>query len=209
MTIKRKGILMKLLMWKKVFSSLVVVASLGSALALESNEEITILQGLQEDENFTTLVSLLESSGLSEQLSAAGDITLFAPTNAAFEALGEEQLSGLAQDTAALTDILNLHVLEGAYTVLDLDKVEEGSLSSLGGEAYVFEQSAGGLMVNGSGLESTDVDNVYSNGIVQVVSSVILPESMQAAEDAATDDAATDTATDSTTESEETTDDTQ
>ncbi len=171
---------------KKSLLSAALVASLGSALALETNEEISILQGLQEDENFTTLVSLLESSGLSEDLAAAGDVTLFAPTNAAFEALSEDQLTTLSEDTAALTAILQLHVLQGEYPVLDLNNAEEGALSSLSGEQYVVEQSAGGLMVNDGALESTDVDNFYSNGVVHVVSNVLVSSSMAMDDDTTT-----------------------
>ncbi len=183
---------MKRLVFKKTSAlrrsllSAVLVASLGSALALETNEDLTILQGLQEDENFTTLVSLLESSGLSEDLSAAGDFTLFAPTNEAFDALAPEQLNTLSDDSAALTEVLQLHVMQGEYPVLDLNKAEEGTLSSLSGESYVIEQSAGGLMVNDADLVSTDVDNFYSNGVIHVVSNVLVPASM-AMDDAATD----------------------
>jgi uncharacterized surface protein with fasciclin (FAS1) repeats len=168
---KRKGL-------KRSVLSLALAAGLGSALALETNEDISILQGLQEDENFTTLVSLLESSGLSEDLSAAGDLTLFAPTNEAFDALAPEQLTMLSEDTAALSEVLQLHVLQGEYPVLDLNNAEEGSLSSLSGEPYVVEQSASGLMVNDADLVSTDVDNFYSNGVVHVVSNVLVPASM-------------------------------
>jgi uncharacterized surface protein with fasciclin (FAS1) repeats len=168
---------------KKQGIRLLVVAlltCLGVAFALESNEDITILQGLQEDENFTTLVSLLESSGLSADLGAGGDITLFAPTNDAFDALGAEQLTSLSNDAAALTEVLQLHVMQGGYSVLDLNGAEEGSLSSLSGEPYVIAQSGGGLTVNGADLVSTDVDNVYSNGIVHVISNVIVPAGMMA-----------------------------
>jgi uncharacterized surface protein with fasciclin (FAS1) repeats len=168
---KRKGL-------KRSLLSVALAAGLGSALALETNEDITILQGLQEDENFTTLVSLLESSGLSEDLSAAGDVTLFAPTNEAFDALAPEQLTMLSEDTAALGEVLQLHVLQGEYPVLDLSKAEEGSLSSLSGESYVIEQTASGLAVNDGDLVSTDVDNFYSNGVVHVVSNVLVPASM-------------------------------
>lgn len=184
---KKKGITRSLL-------SVALVAGLGSALALETNEEITILQGLQEDENFTTLVSLLESSGLAEDLSAAGDVTLFAPTNEAFETLGEDQLTTLSGDSAALTQVLQLHVLQGEYPVLDLSRAEEGSLSNLAGETYVIEQTGSGLSVNDGDLVSTDVDNFYSNGVVHVISNVLVPAAQAASDETA--DAATDTAAD-------------
>jgi uncharacterized surface protein with fasciclin (FAS1) repeats len=183
---KRKGI-------KRSLLSVALAAGLGSALALETNEEITILQGLQEDENFTTLVSLLESSGLAEELSAAGDVTLFAPTNEAFEALGEDQLTTLSGDSAALTEVLQLHVLQGEYPVLDLSRAEEGTLSSITGEPYVIEQTASGLSVNDGDLVSTDVDNFYSNGVVHVISNVLVPAAQAAADDTA------ETTTDTTT----------
>jgi uncharacterized surface protein with fasciclin (FAS1) repeats len=207
-TMKRKGI-------KRSLLTLVLAAGLGSAFALETNEEITILQALQEDENFSTLVSLLESTGLSEELSAAGDITVFAPTNEAFEALGEDQLTTLSEDTAALSEILQLHVMQGEYPVLDLSRAEEGSLTSLSGEPYVIEQTASGLAVNDGDLVSTDVDNFYSNGVVHVISNVLVPAAQAAADDAAApttdtgdgviDDqdavsGATDTTTDTTTD---------
>jgi uncharacterized surface protein with fasciclin (FAS1) repeats len=162
------------------FLVVALLSYLGVAFALESNEDITVLQGLQEDENFSTLVSLLESSGLSADLGAGGDITLFAPTNEAFEALGTEQLTSLESDAAALTDVLQLHVLQGGYSVLELNGAEEGSLSSLSGEPYAIAQGGGGLTVNGADLVSTDVDNVYSNGIVHVISNVIVPAGMMA-----------------------------
>jgi uncharacterized surface protein with fasciclin (FAS1) repeats len=176
---KRKGI-------KRSLLSVALAAGLGSALALETNEDISILQGLQEDENFTTLVSLLESTGLAEDLGAAGDVTLFAPTNEAFENLGEEQLTALSKDSETLTGVLQLHVLPGEYPVLDLAKAEERTLSNLAGEPYIIEQSAGGLMVNDADLVSTDVDNFYSNGVVHVVSNVLVSASMAMQEDAMT-----------------------
>jgi transforming growth factor-beta-induced protein len=175
---KRKGI-------KRSLLSVALAAGLGSALALETNEEITILQGLQEDENFTTLVSLLESSGLAEDLSAAGDVTLFAPTNEAFETLGEDQLTTLSSDSAALTQVLQLHVLQGEYPVLDLSRAEEGTLSNLAGETYVIEQTGSGLSVNDGDLVSTDVDNFYSNGVVHVISNILVPAAQAASDETA------------------------
>ncbi|MGL4611815.1 MAG: fasciclin domain-containing protein [Trueperaceae bacterium] len=204
---KKKGIRQGLL-------AIVLATGFGQAFALESNEEITVLQGLQEDENFSTLVSLLESSGLSEQLSSSSSITLFAPTNQAFDTLGEEQLNALSTDSTALTEVLQMHVSQGEYLVLDLDKSEEGAVSSLSGEPYAIEQSASGLSVNGADLISTDVDNVYSNGVVHAISNVVLPATMVPATDTNGDgvvddqDTATNTgsgATDTTTTDESTT----
>jgi uncharacterized surface protein with fasciclin (FAS1) repeats len=167
---------------KRLGLMLIVLLSFGSVWALESNEEMTVLQGLQEDENFSTLVSLLETSGLAEQLSGSGDITLFAPTNEAFAALGEDTLASLGKDATVLGQVLQSHVLAGAYPVLDLSKAEAGTLMDSAEVPFIIEQTAGGLTVNGVNMVATDVDNVYSDGIVHVISEVIVPASMIAAD---------------------------
>jgi uncharacterized surface protein with fasciclin (FAS1) repeats len=154
---------------------------LTRAFALESDESITVLQGLQQDsENFSTLVSLLETSGLTEQLQS-GIFTLFAPTNAAFESYANGDLESISTDPNAVRQLLNLHVLEGAYTVNQLQDAEEGSLLTLEGQPMLVETTAGGLTVNGVGLTSTDVDNLYSNGVIHVVDTVMNLESNQTA----------------------------
>ena len=61
---------------------------------------------------FSTLVSLLEATGLDRTLDAAGSFTVFAPTNDAFAALGQDTLDALANDPDTLADILLYHVLE-------------------------------------------------------------------------------------------------
>ena len=163
---------------KQIVVMLVLLWSLGSVLALESNEGITVMQGLQEDENFSTLRSLLESSGLSEQLLDTGGFTLFAPTNEAFDALGAERMNLLGGDSVALAEVLQLHIVSGVYSVLDLNKAEEGSITNSSDETYSVAVTASGLTINGVNLVSTDVDNLYSDGVIHAVSEVILPTSL-------------------------------
>ncbi len=53
------------------------------------------------DEGFTTLVSAVEAAGLSDTLGGEGVFTVFAPTDAAFEALPDGVLDDLLADPAA------------------------------------------------------------------------------------------------------------
>jgi uncharacterized surface protein with fasciclin (FAS1) repeats len=70
--------------------------------------------------DFSILCDLVLLTELDEPLSD-GEFTVFAPTNAAFEALGNETINALLNDTATLTDILLYHVAEGVYTFDDLN----------------------------------------------------------------------------------------
>ena len=68
--------------------------------------------------NLTTLIEYLNSSGLSATLSEdLGPITLFAPSNKAFEDLPASVKRTLREDPAKLQDILSYHlILERKWT---------------------------------------------------------------------------------------------
>ena len=133
-----------------------------------------------ENEEYSTLVALIDQAGLTEALSGEGPFTLFAPNNGAFEELSPAILDRLGNEPDLLQTVLTSHVLEGAYGVNDLQDAEAGSLVTLEGEALEVDLGAGGLTVNGAGLDSTDVDVTYANGVLHGVSDIIVPASLQA-----------------------------
>jgi hypothetical protein len=70
--------------------------------------------------NFTTLIAALEATGLDTVLADLnGSFTVFAPTDAAFSALGEDTINALLADTDALSDILLYHVIAGNEILAD------------------------------------------------------------------------------------------
>jgi uncharacterized surface protein with fasciclin (FAS1) repeats len=73
---------------------------------------------------FSTLVDLVTTAGLAETLSTGGPYTVFAPTNAAFDALPAEMLASLTQPANAnlLVDILTYHVSPGVTTSDELSR---------------------------------------------------------------------------------------
>ena len=163
-------------MRKFLIIALMSLFALG--FAQDGNPDLTIVQGLAESEEYSTLISLLQTSGLDQELEA-GEFTLFAPINDAFDDLSDEALAQLTDNPDLLNQVLLGHVVEGAYGVNDLQDAEEGSIVSLQGEPLEFGLGAGGLGVNGAPLDSTDVEFSYSNGIAHGVGAVVLPVSMQ------------------------------
>jgi transforming growth factor-beta-induced protein len=88
--------------------------------------ESTIVNIAAADERFTTLVAALGATGLDTVLASETDtFTVFAPTNAAFEAMGSANLTALLADLDNLTDILQQHVITDAA----VDAVTACSLS--------------------------------------------------------------------------------
>ncbi|GAB3213814.1 fasciclin domain-containing protein [Marinactinospora endophytica] len=119
----------------------------------------------------STLVEAITRAGLDDTLNDAEDVTVFAPTNEAFEKFPEDERDALMQDKERLTDVVNYHVVEGRHTPQDL---ENGEFTSLQGDP---------VTTSGSGEEFTvnDQANVVcgnvrtANATVYVIDAVLTP----------------------------------
>jgi len=147
----------------------------------EEMAEPTIVDLAVSDGNFTTLVAALEAAGLVETLQGEGPFTVFAPTDEAFAALGEETISGLLADTETLSQILLYHVVSGE--VLAADVIELESATTVNGEDVAISVEGESVMVNESNVVTTDL--LGSNGVIHVIDAVLMPPSMVEAEEMA------------------------
>lgn len=119
----------------------------------------------------STLVGAVEEADLVDTLDSAEDITVFAPSNDAFDEIPQEDMDALMADQDQLTEVLTYHVVEGRHAPEDL---EDGTFTSLQG---------GEVTTSGSGEEFTvDEDaevvcgNVQtSNATVYIIDSVLMP----------------------------------
>lgn len=116
--------------------------------------------------SFTQLATALTAAELVDDLEGEGPFTVFAPTDAAFEALAE------VPSGQALIDVLLYHVIAGTTGPLDLK--DEGVLTTLGGSPVIFDLT-GGAKINGANITVTNV--VASNGVIHVIDAVIVPPS--------------------------------
>lgn len=128
-------------------------------------------------EGFTTLAAAISTAGLTETLSGEGPFTLFAPTNAAFEALPEGALDALLADPAALAEVLEYHVLgeeanAAALTAGFLTTLQESSVAvTLEGEGDAAE-----VVLNGVATV-TEPNLEADNGVVHGIDAVLtIPE---------------------------------
>lgn len=154
-----------------VATALVVGGLAVPAGAAEESSEQTIVQIAQSRPDFSTLVRAVTAAGLAETLSGPGPFTVFAPTNAAFEALPPGTLDTLLADPqGGLANILKLHVVSGAVDSSAAIAAAGGTIETLGGPVSVT-MSGDDLMVGGATVTTADIK--ASNGIIHVIDAVI------------------------------------
>jgi uncharacterized surface protein with fasciclin (FAS1) repeats len=134
----------------------------------------TIVEVAQGNPEFSTLVTAVTAAGLGEALSGAGPLTVFAPTNAAFEALPAGLLEKLLlpENKEVLTKILTYHVVPAKVMA---DDVAAGDVNTLEGSAFSIT-TEGGVKVNTANVTATDV--AASNGVIHVIDAVLVPASV-------------------------------
>ena len=135
---------------------------------------LTIAEIAAADEDFETLVAAATAANLVGTLSDPdADLTLFAPTDAAFEALGEEAVPFLLDNLEILETVLLYHVLGAEVTSVDAIVAAGSSVTMANGEeaSIGFGESGRTLMINGANITVTDI--VASNGIIHVLDAVL------------------------------------
>lgn len=123
----------------------------------------------------STLTAALNAAGLDETLDEAGPFTVFAPTDAAFEALPDGTLDALLADTDLLTRVLSYHVVDGqqrASDVVALDEVE-----TLEGQSAAIAVDGDDVRIAGAGIIATDIP--ARNGVVHLIDAVLLPPDLE------------------------------
>jgi uncharacterized surface protein with fasciclin (FAS1) repeats len=122
----------------------------------------------------TTLVAAVKAADLVETLKGDGPFTVFAPTNAAFEALPDGTVESLLkpEKKADLSSILTYHVVSGSVMAADLSDGQKAKTVQ-GGELTVSIKD-GKVMINGANVIAADLKG--SNGVVHVIDAVLIPE---------------------------------
>ncbi|CAM5517536.1 fasciclin domain-containing protein [Streptomyces narbonensis] len=120
----------------------------------------------------STLVTAVQKAGLVDTLNNAEDITVFAPTNAAFAKIPKADLDKVLADKAALTKILTYHVVGEEVDKADL---AGGSFETLQGGTVTTDGSGDAFVVNDTAkIVCGDVQT--SNATVHIVDTVLMPK---------------------------------
>ena len=153
---------------------LMPTASDDNAQNTEADKNIVELAQSQED--LSTLVEALKAADLVSTLEGDGPFTVFAPNNAAFEALPAGTLEELLkpENKDKLTEVLTFHVVPEKAMSSDLSDGQK--VATVEGEDVNVMLQDGNVMVDGAKVVQPDVE--ASNGVVHIIDAVILPPSM-------------------------------
>ncbi|WP_107666975.1 fasciclin domain-containing protein [Cyanothece sp. BG0011] len=133
--------------------------------------EMNLVETAVAADNFEILVAAVKAAGLVDTLSGEQEFTVFAPTDEAFAALGEDTLEELLkpENKDKLTAILTYHVVPGVVTSSDL---QAGKVKTVQGSDLEVDLGEG-VMVDDATVVQADI--MTSNGVIHVIDKVILP----------------------------------
>ena len=148
--------------------------------------DLDLMTNLRAVPDFSTLVGLLDASGLSTTLQGEGPFALFAPTDAAFAALPAGTLDKLADpaNRDALVRLLDYHLVEARLdTRAMIGAMELGqgraTVTTLADAPIVVQgRDADHLAlvdVQGNVAEVTQHDVMQANGVLHVIDAVLQP----------------------------------
>ncbi len=154
-------------------------AGLGGA----ATADLTIDEVLSDDGDLSRTDTLFERAEINSDLGneSAGPYTVFAPTNGAWDDLGDSMdvddvddvIDDFSDDDASSAAVT--HIVEGEYTLSEL--LDEGTVTTIDGYELTFDDDE---LINGA-VEIEDADIETANGIVHTIDGV-LPVPVEVAE---------------------------
>jgi uncharacterized surface protein with fasciclin (FAS1) repeats len=164
-------------MMRMTFIALMMVLFVNTTMGQKTVVDIVV-----GSDNHTTLEAAVIAAELADDLQGKGPFTLFAPTDAAFEALPEGTVSALLEDpTGDLANILLYHVVGSKAYSKDLSNGQ--MIATLQGQNITVKFKDGNAYINDAMVTVADIK--ADNGVVHVIDAVILPSAKMASADAA------------------------
>ena len=161
-----------------IFSSMILVGCSDddnkNVLGNNTNSAPTldIVQTAEADGRFTTLLAAAGAADLVDALKGEGPLTVFAPTDDAFDALPTGTVEALLNDIPTLTAILTYHVVVGDYPSEKV--VTLPTAPTLNGQSVTITVNTdGSVMIDNANIIIKDIET--TNGIIHVIDAVILP----------------------------------
>merc|ERR1712150_79648 len=151
---------------------------LNNVVTVPTNGEATVLETIENDEQFSTLRVAMEKDGFSsEELDKISPLTVFAPTNSAFAKISNDTLTTLLEDKDSLSTVLLRHVVPGRALRIPAGEtvVEAGSgdsitiqrsLDDIYSESIVVKSPSGSAKI-------TELDITSKDGVIFAIDTVI------------------------------------
>jgi uncharacterized surface protein with fasciclin (FAS1) repeats len=137
-------------------------------------EDNHVVDVVQANPSLTTLASVIDETDANEVLELQGPYTVFAPSDAAFNALPAETRQRLLQpeNRQQLAQILFYHVVPGQ---VNANQLQSGDVKTVEGANVNVQVDPSANQVRVNDATVTQADIPASNGVVHIVDRVILP----------------------------------
>lgn len=135
--------------------------------------QMTLAETLRDRDDLSQLAQALDTAGLARTMQEQGPFTLFAPSDAAFEALPPETTTSLLQPERRpqLTNLLTYHVVDGRLPASELRDGQ--TLTTLAGDTLHVTVANDRIRVGGATVVQRDIR--ASNGIIHILDQVLTP----------------------------------
>lgn len=123
--------------------------------------------------NLTLLESAVVKANLAATLEGTGPFTVFAPTDDAFAKSGLTTATINSLSVAQLQSILLYHVLPAKVMAANVPAGPNAKVVTAGGDSVFVTRNASGVFING--IDVTKADMEASNGVIHLISKVLMP----------------------------------
>ncbi|MGA1052054.1 MAG: fasciclin domain-containing protein [Ilumatobacteraceae bacterium] len=137
----------------------------------------TVLDVLATNPQFSLLNQLVRASDAANVLVGDEPITMFAPSDAAFDALAPDVVAQLRSDPALLDEVLRHHIVAGRWSSEGLP--DDGLVTIDGGVLTVERSTEPGAAAVVGGVHLLAVDVVAGNGVVHTIDELLVPPSVE------------------------------
>jgi uncharacterized surface protein with fasciclin (FAS1) repeats len=160
---------------KRMLAVIAAISALAVPATASAAPSKDIVETAAAAPQFSTLTSLVERAGLAEALSGKRQLTVFAPTDAAFDKVPKKTLNALLEDKRLLRKVLLYHVVAGKLAAKQV--VKRDGAKTLNGARVSFDVKGKRVFVNDARVITPDIR--ASNGIVHAVNRVLIPPSLR------------------------------
>jgi uncharacterized surface protein with fasciclin (FAS1) repeats len=154
-------------------SSVEISGGVQAVAAPATNDVIvypTIGDLIDTDPRLSYFAMLLNEAGLSEAMRVTGPLTVFAPTDEAFDELSADTNARLRSDPELLSRVLGHHVANGLYLAADLTSEPVTMV-----DGHMLHARTDGTTILVQGVAIVEPDLRAGNGVVHVVNHLLMP----------------------------------
>ncbi|QLD87383.1 fasciclin domain-containing protein [Natronomonas halophila] len=144
-----------------------LAGGVGAVTATPPSDGDTIVDVAVAADGFDVLVAAVQEAGLVEALDGNRQLTVFAPTDAAFNGIGVTEAN--VGNVDSLAEVLTYHVVPGRRSAQSV--VNASSVPTLNGARIDVD----GTALNGDQASIVTTDIGASNGIIHAIDGVLLP----------------------------------